>query len=242
MSSATSPAPRTVALLLAAGTGERLGLSVPKAFAPLAGGVLLERSLVAVRCAPGIEGVILVVPADRLSEAAAIAAGATPGAPVLDVVAGGATRQESVERGLEAVGPSALVVVCHDAARPFAPPELFARVIAALSDGEAAQGAVPVIPVPDTVKRVSGGVVTDTVPRDELALAQTPQAFAAEALRDAHARAAARGLAATDDAGLLEASGYRLVAVAGTPGNFKITSPEDLRRAELLIAAEGPLP
>src|SRR5207237_1792345 len=98
------------------------------------------------------------------------------------------------------------------------------------------QGVVPVVPSPDTVKRVREGLVIETVSRDELGLVQTPQAFTAEALVDAHRRAQLTGLEATDDAMLLEAAGFRVAAVEGDPSNFKVTTPEDLRRAEFLLA------
>jgi 2-C-methyl-D-erythritol 4-phosphate cytidylyltransferase/2-C-methyl-D-erythritol 2,4-cyclodiphosphate synthase len=120
-------------------------------------------------------------------------------------------------------------VVVHDAARPFAPPDLFTEVIRAVDAG--ADGAIPVIPVTDTIKRIDGIRVVDTVDRTELANAQTPQAFRVPALRDAHARAAADGTVATDDAMLLERSAT-VVAVVGDPMNFKITTLLDLARAE----------
>ena len=123
------------------------------------------------------------------------------------------------------------VVMCHDAARPFATPALFDRVLGAL-DG--VQGVVPVVPVPDTVKRVEGGVVLRTEPREGLVLAQTPQAFLALALRQAHDRAERDGIEVTDDAAALERAGFRVRAVPGEPGNFKITTPEDLARAEAI--------
>jgi 2-C-methyl-D-erythritol 4-phosphate cytidylyltransferase len=235
MGSSTSSGPdvRAVALLLAAGSGERLGLSMPKAFASLGGRSILEISFEGVASVPHVDGVILVVPAERLDEAAELRSHPK----VLDVVAGGRTRQESVALGLGSVPESARVVLCHDAARPFASPRLFARVIDALGDGREAQGSIPVVAVSDTVKRVRGGLVSGTVPRHDLALVQTPQAFEVDAFRDAHARSAGQDLDATDDAMLLEAAGYTVVAVEGEPGNFKITSPEDLRRAELVLAA-----
>jgi len=224
------------ALLLAAGSGDRLGLDAPKAFVPLGEVTILERSLVVIASMPSIDSVVVVVPADRCEEAGRLADRVEPRPAVRAVVAGGATRQESVERGLAAVPESAALVVCHDAARPFASPDLFARVVAALGEGRDADGAVPFVPSVDTVKRVRDGVVVETISRHEIGLAQTPQAFVAHVLREAHRRAAAAGLDATDDAMLLEEAGFRVVAVEGEATNFKITTAEDLRRARRLAA------
>jgi 2-C-methyl-D-erythritol 4-phosphate cytidylyltransferase/2-C-methyl-D-erythritol 2,4-cyclodiphosphate synthase len=131
------------------------------------------------------------------------------------------------------VPDTAEIILCHDAARPLATPALFRAVIEGLLDTEA---VVPVLPVLDTVKRVVHGSVVGTEPREELVLAQTPQAFRAAPLRDAHARAEHDGLEFTDDASAVEWAGYRVRTVPGEPGNFKITSAEDLARAE---AARG---
>src|SRR6266540_4320463 len=146
-----------MALLLAAGSGERLGAGAPKAFLLLRGRPMLERSLVAIACTPSIDSVVLVVPDDRRAEAARIAAGVQPALTVEAIVVGGATRQESVRRGLDAVPDRTDVVVCHDAARPLASQELFARVIAAVAPAGRAHGAVPVVPSADTVKRIRYG-------------------------------------------------------------------------------------
>jgi 2-C-methyl-D-erythritol 4-phosphate cytidylyltransferase len=148
------------------------------------------------------------------------------------VLTGGRTRQASVRAGLSALAPDADIVVIHDAARPFAPPDLFTEVIRAIEAG--ADGAIPVVPVTDTVKRIDGIRVVDTVDRTELANSQTPQAFRVPALREAHERATADGDAATDDAMLLERIAT-VVAVAGDPMNFKITTMLDLARAEARI-------
>ena len=182
------------------------------------------RTMVACR---EIDGVVVIVPDGYADDARKWAESIDEGAS-LEIRLGGDTRLESVRRGLEALPSGAERVVCHDAARPFASVELFGRVLARL---RGVQGVVPVVPSPDTV-----GLVIETVPRDELGLVQTPQAFAAEALVDAHRRARQKRLPATDDAVLLEAAGYRVAAVEGDPGNFKITTPEDLRRAEFLVA------
>jgi 2-C-methyl-D-erythritol 4-phosphate cytidylyltransferase len=154
--------------------------------------------------------------------------------PVSAVVAGGATRQESVRRGLAAVPDDVALVVCQDAARPFASPALYDAVVQAVS-GEC-RGAVPGIASRDTVKRVESGRVAETLSRDDLVLVQTPQAFDADALREAHDRAAADGWA-TDDAMLLEGAGFAVAVVPGEEMNFKITTEADFRRAEALVAS-----
>jgi 2-C-methyl-D-erythritol 4-phosphate cytidylyltransferase len=157
------------------------------------------------------------------------------GDDVAAVVEGGPDRQASVRSGLVAVPPSATVVVCHDAARPLVTAELVDRVVAKVAGR--AEAAVPVVPSADTVKRIRSGEVIETVPRDEVGLAQTPQAFVAGVLREAHARALRDGLEATDDAMLLEAYGHTVAVVDGLAANFKITGPEDLERAERILAA-----
>jgi len=170
-----------------------------------------------------VDGLVLVVPADRLSDPEVHA-----GADL--VVAGGASRSESVRAGLAVVPSDAEVILVHDAARPFASPQLFRTVIAAVQAGNA--GAVPGVPVLDTIKRVEDGVVASTLDRSELVAVQTPQAFRAEALRVAHATEDA----ATDDAALLEAAGFRVVVVEGELSNRKLTDAGDLDLFEHLVA------
>jgi 2-C-methyl-D-erythritol 4-phosphate cytidylyltransferase len=152
--------------------------------------------------------------------------------PAVRVTTGGATRSDSVRAGLACVPADADVVVVHDAARPLASPTLFARVIAAVRDG--ADAAVPALPIADTVKRVSDGVVVETVSRDDLVAVQTPQAFRRDALERAHAGAAID----TDDAALVERDGGKVVVVDGDPRNFKVTLPEDLALARVLLEDE----
>jgi 2-C-methyl-D-erythritol 4-phosphate cytidylyltransferase len=152
---------------------------------------------------------------------------------VHSLVTGGRTRQESVRLGLEAVPGGTDVVLCHDAARPLATPGLFRRVFEGLED---VQGCVPVVPTADTVKLVKDGRVVRTLPRAQVGLAQTPQAFTLPALLHAHQRALRRGEEGTDDAMLVEAAGYSVGVVEGEPGNFKITTPEDLQRAEQVLS------
>lgn len=148
------------------------------------------------------------------------------GPPMTAVVSGGDSRSDSVRAGLAAVPEEAEIVVVHDAARPLAPASLFAAVIAAVRAG--ADGAVPALPVADTIKQVEGNRVVATLRREGLVAVQTPQAFRAEALRAAHATAPM----ATDDAALVEVGGGRVVVVSGDPDNVKITTPRDLTWAE----------
>ena len=221
----------TVALLLAAGLGSRLGQGTPKAFVSLSGRPMFLFSLEAMEDSGVIDAVILVAPPSALTEARSIVE-ALGSSLIGDVIPGGATRSSSVREGLAAIPPNADIVMCHDAARPFASPELFRRVIEALGNADGPDGVVPVIPSPDTVKRLDGWRVAETIPRDAVGLAQTPQAFRAPALQSAHA---ADSPEATDDATLLERSSFRVQAVEGEPNNFKITTGEDLRRAETLL-------
>lgn len=216
-----------VAIVLAAGGGERLGLPTPKAFVELDGRPMLVHAASAALACPGIEALVAVVPSGWERAASELLDLVGP----CTVVVGGPTRQASVRAALDVVPPAAPVLVCHDAARPFASAALFAAVLSAL-DG--VDGVVPVVPVADTVKRIRGDLVDRTEDRAVLALAQTPQAFDALALRDAHARAERDGVEVTDDAAALELAGYRVRTIPGDPGNFKITSAEDLARAELV--------
>jgi 2-C-methyl-D-erythritol 4-phosphate cytidylyltransferase len=221
-----------VAVILAAGAGVRLGEETPKAFVPLAGTTMLALAAGAAERCPEVRSIVVVVPSGWERRAESL----LPSAREPTMVTGGASRQESVYRALQALRTGTDAVVCHDAARPFASPELFSRVLAELAG---ADGAIPVLPVADTVKRVQEGMIVGTEARENLGLAQTPQAFLAEALREAHAAARARAVAATDDAALLERVGRRVRAVPGEPDNFKVTTPEDLARAERILAARG---
>jgi 2-C-methyl-D-erythritol 4-phosphate cytidylyltransferase len=225
-------------IVVAGGSGRRFGRL--KQFSELAGRPVLEWAVQA--CRPCSAGVVLVVPA---TDAASGAAEAPDPHGADAVVSGGATRADSVRCGLAAVPSEAAIIVVHDAARPLASPALFEAVIAAVTEG-GADGAVPGVPLRDTIKVVDeSGRVTDTLDRDRLVAVQTPQAFNAAALRRAHAEAApdaatpaaAMPAAATDDAMLVEALGGTVLVVPGEPGNLKITDPDDLLAAERLVAA-----
>lgn len=210
---ATSPSVWTV--VVAAGSGTRFGGA--KQYLELAGARIVDRSVAV--AAQVSDGVVVVVPAgDVEAESDRLAASA--------VVAGGSSRAASVRNGLTAVPHDADVICVHDAARPLASPDIYERVVQEVRSGAA--GAVPVVPVTDTIRSVDGGVVD----RNALQAVQTPQAFRAELLRMAHADAAD----ATDDAGLVEAAGFAVVAVDGHPRNIKITHPDDLAAAEAWLA------
>lgn len=215
------------AIVVAGGSGHRFGGR--KQFLPLAGSPVASWSVRAARSVA--DGVILVVPAasDGDADAGAPVPGATgEGALGADVVViGGATRADSVRSGLAEVPADTAVVVVHDAARPLADGGLFVAVVEAVRSG-AVDGAVPAVPVADTLKRVVDCRVTETVDRDGLMAIQTPQAFAYDALVAAHAG----GGDTTDDAGLLEATGHSVGTVPGDPRNLKLTAPEDLALAE----------
>jgi 2-C-methyl-D-erythritol 4-phosphate cytidylyltransferase len=209
------------AIVVAAGSGTRMGRR--KQFVPLGGRELVAWTLDVARAASS--GVVLVVPADEVDRCAADAPAG------VRVVAGGDTRSASVRAGLAAVPDDAAVVCVHDGARPFASGELFAAVVAAVAAG--ADGAVPGLPVTDTIKVVDGdGRVTGTPRRDSLVAVQTPQAFAAVVLRRAHGT----GAEGTDDAALVEAVGGTVVVVPGEPANRKVTEPDDLVWAEAELA------
>ncbi|HZT54492.1 MAG TPA: 2-C-methyl-D-erythritol 4-phosphate cytidylyltransferase [Gaiellaceae bacterium] len=223
------------AILVAAGRGERLGLDRPKAFAPLGAEPLLGQPLRRLEACAWVDGIVLVAP-PGWEEPAILLAEEEGCGKVRACVPGGETRSESVRHGLGEVPEKALVVLVHDAARPLVTDEVVERVLAPLSEGW--DGAVPGLPVGDTLKRVGpDGGVRETVPRDGLWAVQTPQAFAAEALR----RAYAAGAEATDCAGLVEAAGGRVKVVPGDPRLLKITSRADLETvATWLAAADAP--
>jgi 2-C-methyl-D-erythritol 4-phosphate cytidylyltransferase len=219
-----------VAIILAGGAGERVGADVPKAFLELGGRSILSLAVSAATGSPAIGQALAVVPdgyEDRARES---------GLGPLVVVPGGATRRASVRAALQALddsGDQAEVVVCHDAARPFASPDLFTAVVRGIEDG--VDGVIPVVLIPDTVKRVREGRVVTTERREELALAQTPQAFRRIALRSAHERAADEDLEFTDDAALVEWTGGIVRVVPGEPENFKITTRADLQLARAMV-------
>jgi 2-C-methyl-D-erythritol 4-phosphate cytidylyltransferase len=212
------------AIVVAAGSGARLGADVPKAFVRVGGTTLLEHSLRRLSDHPRVQQVVVAAPTDHLDAAQAVAAGAR-------VVAGGATRQRSVAAALAEVGTDVDLVLVHDAARAFVPSEVIDRVIDALTS---ADGAVPTLPVSDTIRIVdANGELGGLVDRSSLLAMQTPQGFHRDVLAKAHA--AAQTDDATDDAALVEAIGGHVVAVRGDHRAFKITVPIDLALAEAVL-------
>jgi 2-C-methyl-D-erythritol 4-phosphate cytidylyltransferase len=208
-----------VALLVAAGSGERLGAGRPKAFVVLAGRPMLEWSLDALRGA-GIEQIVVALPEGEAAPNGCVG------------VRGGATRSASVRAALAAAPPGDVVV--HDAARPLVEPEQFTAVLAALAS---ADGAIAAAPVPDTIKEAGpDGRVVATLDRSRLWAVQTPQAFRRAALERALAAGEDVLARATDDAWLVERAGGTVRVVESTPANFKVTTAHDLRVAELLLA------
>ena len=228
--------PRIAVIVVAAGSGTRLGAPTPKAFVPVGGITLLGRALHSVLGMSEAAQVVVVVPAELVDDATVIAADlAGVASASLSVIAGGETRQQSVRAGLRMVHPAAQVVLVHDAARALTPTALFERVVAEVDSR--GHGVVPGLPVSDTVKRVDAhSDIVETVDRSALSAVQTPQGFPKDDLIEAYDRAAEE---ATDDAALVSASGRRVSVVPGDPLAFKITTPWDLRRAEELVARRG---
>lgn len=209
-------------ILVAAGSGQRLGAGIPKALVEVSGDTLIGHSLRMAAAIPQIAQTVVVVPVAELGRVRS-SVGQT------QVVAGGATRDESVRAGLEALDPGIGHVLIHDAARPFTPVEVYDRVIEALLAG--ATAVIPVVAVADTIKQVRDGFVVKTVDRADLVAVQTPQGFAVPALRAAHRDQIGT---VTDDAMLMEAAGHDVRVVEGSHEAFKITTPFDLAIARAM--------
>jgi len=211
------------AVLAAAGRGERLGGGKrPKAFAKLGERPLLAESLERLEASDWIDAIVIVAP-PGWEEPSILVAEELACTKVAACATGGETRAESVRAGVTEVAAEADVIVVHDAARPVLPQEVIERVLRALNEGW--DGAVPGLPLADTVKRVHGGQVVETLPREELVAVQTPQAFVAPVLRDALAGELA---GATDCAALVEARGGRVTVVPGDQRLLKVTDQADL--------------
>jgi 2-C-methyl-D-erythritol 4-phosphate cytidylyltransferase len=216
----------TWALIAAAGSGERLGIDRPKAFVGLGGRPLLAECLDRLDRCEFVDAIVVAAP-PGWEEPSILLAEELAATKVVACVTGGATRAESVAAALVEVPEGALVVLVHDAARPLVDDAVVERVLAPL--GEGFDGAVPAVPVADTLKRVRDGVVEETVDRADLVLAQTPQAFLAPTLR----RAFDGDLeGATDCASLVEDAGGRVAVVEGERRLLKVTTPADLELVE----------
>jgi 2-C-methyl-D-erythritol 4-phosphate cytidylyltransferase len=225
----------TLAILVAAGRGERMGAGRPKAFLSLGGQTLLERSARALGAAPSVSGVVAVVPPETIEEASGLVEGL---AKPCQVVAGGARRQDSVQAGLAALptGFAGLVLV-HDAARPLVSVEVVEAVVRGAREHGA---AIPVVPVADTIKEVGDGRVLSTVDRERLAAAQTPQGFRLDVLSRAYTSAFADGVTVTDESMAVERLGLPVACVPGAPRNRKLTTAEDMAWAERVLQSDVP--
>ena len=213
----------TWAILAAAGSGERLGADRPKAFVALGELPLLATSMERLDESDWIDAIVVAAP-PGWEEPSILLAEEIGAGKVSAVVPGGTTRAESVRLALAEVPDEAVAVLVHDAARPLVDDEVVGRVLTPLAEGW--DGVVPALPIADTVKRVDGDRVLETVDRDDLVSVQTPQAFLADVLR----RAVAGGGDATDCAGLVEAGGGRIRWVEGDPRLLKVTTRADLDR------------
>lgn len=216
-------------VVVAAGSGSRLGAGVPKAFVHLAGRPLLAHALDTIVRMPGRTAVVVVAPVGLTDPGGPLWSGVDLPAGAV-VVAGGAERTDSVAAGMAALPAGCDIVLVHDAARCLMPLAVFSRVVDAVRAGAA--GVVPGLPVVDTIKTVdAAGVITGTPDRSTLRAVQTPQGFRREVLEHAHAS----GLQATDDAALVELCGDDVVVVDGDPLGAKVTTADDLERAQWLL-------
>lgn len=221
----------TAALIVAAGRGTRAGFARPKQYQALGGQPVLRRTIAPFARHDGVDVVQVVIHPDDEE----VYANATAGLDLAPPALGGATRQESVFNGLQTLAGSADRVLIHDAARPFVSLALISRVIDGLNE---AAGAIPVLPISDTVKRIEGTQIGATVDRSNLVRAQTPQGFRFDEILSAHRAVAGESL--TDDAAVAEHAGLKLLTVPGEERNFKITDAGDLLRAEAVLAGDRP--
>ena len=224
------------AIVVAAGRGARFGSEIPKQFHLVGGVPIVLRALGSFTSHPDVAHVVLVLPAEHVTPPPAFLSAFSTLAP-LSVVAGGTHRGDSVRAGLGALNPDCSVVLVHDGARPFVERSVIDQVVEYARRGE---GAVPAVPLSDTLKEVDAADPTRIVrtrPRARLWRAQTPQGFPRRILEQAHAQAARVGHRATDDAALVEAMGVAVRLVPDSSRNIKVTTPEDLALAEMLAAA-----
>lgn len=226
-------------VVVAAGSGTRLGIGTAKAFVPVAGQLMLARALEPLFSSSSPTLVVVVAPSALLEDCRRVVATAAGAAVAYTaVVPGGTDRHGSVQAGLAVLPDSVTAVLVHDAARCLTPAAQFDRVFDAVASGAGA-GYVPALPVTDTIKRVAGDVVVETVDRSALVGVQTPQGFPLDALRRAYAVSTQ---SETDDAGVFQAAGGTVRAVPGDADAFKITTPWDLGRAESIVRSRASVP
>ncbi len=233
---------RITAILPAAGLGTRMGAETPKQFLELEGTPLVILSLRRIASCPQVTDIIVATRADgvgRLEERIAQEKFKQP----VRVVKGGDSRQDSVALALREVPHGTEIILVHDAVRPFVTAEQIARVI---EEARRCQAAILGIPAMDTVKEVKRAslpedvaLITGTIPRERVVLAQTPQAFSTELLKEAFARAQADGVTASDEAGLVERMGHDVHVVLGSESNLKITKPADMELARYYLKRES---
>jgi len=224
------------AIIVAAGSGNRLGLNLPKAFIRIGSETILAFTLRTLGAVGAIEEAVIAVPAGMERAARAEVEGATLQIPV-KIAAGGIERQDSVRIALALTSAEAELVIVHDAARPFATAAMFETCLGAAAR---AGGAIVAMPLSDTLKRVEGRTIAATVERAGLWQAQTPQCFRREVLIEAHQRALHDRITVTDDAELAERLGVMVEVVEGSPFNLKITTPDDLRMAAAIAPSLFP--
>lgn len=217
------------AVVVAAGRGVRMGAAVNKVLLPLCGEPVIRHAVRAFCEADEIDGVVVVASADETEQMRAALCGLEK---VCAIVSGGSTRQESVKNGLDALPKEARIALVHDGARPLISRELIARCIRQTEDYGS---AVVCTPVTDTVKVEKDGCVVRTLDRSQLRAVQTPQCFFAGELKAAYEAAARDGVSVTDDASVMEHAGHSVHLLESSEVNFKLTTPEDLRRAEDII-------
>jgi 2-C-methyl-D-erythritol 4-phosphate cytidylyltransferase/2-C-methyl-D-erythritol 2,4-cyclodiphosphate synthase len=226
-------------VVVAAGSGTRLGIGTAKAFVPVAGQLMLARALEPLFSSSSPTLVVVVAPSALLEDCRRVVATAAGAAVAYTaVVPGGTDRHGSVQAGLAVLPDSVTAVLVHDAARCLTPAAQFDRVFDAVASGAGA-GYVPALPVTDTIKRVAGDVVVETVDRSALVGVQTPQGFPLDALRRAYAVSTQ---SETDDAGVFQAAGGTVRSVPGDADAFKITTPWDLGRAESIVRSRASVP
>jgi 2-C-methyl-D-erythritol 4-phosphate cytidylyltransferase len=222
------------AIIVAGGSGERFGSVTGKQLLTVAGMPVLSWSILGVAAAPEVAAVVVVCHPERVEEYLRVAVEPLGLEVSVTVVPGGATRQASVQAGLDSITDPSPIVVVHDGARPLVDPHAVSDAVAVIARGEA-DGVVVGHPSVDTLKVVDEGVVVDTPDRSRYWEVQTPQAFSSLVLRDAYRRAAVEGFLGTDDASLVERTGATVRVLEGSRENLKVTRPEDLALIEVLL-------